>query len=436
MEHAALVHIVNADINIAERLRLAIPQFRMRRGTIGVILGPNGSGKSTLGRYICRINGAERVTAAREVRPDPAAVMVWQSLNLFPLSVRRNIEIVQRTGGDAALKYFRLWVLRNDHADSLSGGERQKLALVRSLVTESDLLVLDEPTSSLDSVSVHELVQAIGAYTSQHFDAPEDYLRNLSRLSSEQSARSVLVISHDIRFVRMLARYSSFRLFTLSEDLRRYASEDRRYVLHSGEAGEGLTIDEVHSAPPDLFSADFFGIANIIGFTGAVERPRGPEDLCDRYASVAEGWVVLSDSTIKVWRPRPEAVERSETVGLPAELPLRPADRSMEEVSQAKISVQVGGVQPAEADDGGAKAKVAPTTFRGNIIGLEYVGPHRRCRISVFGNHGPLEITIPAEAVSLADGNELMVSVDLSNNATWSIVGATGAQSGNALEAS
>src|SRR3982074_1150472 len=97
-----LIDIANAQLVIGRRLHLTVREMRIPRGTIAIILGPNGSGKSTLARYLCRINGAERVSVAREMRPHPAAVMVWQALNLFPLTVRGNIEIVKPKGGDAA----------------------------------------------------------------------------------------------------------------------------------------------------------------------------------------------------------------------------------------------------------------------------------------------------------------------------------------------
>src|ERR1039458_1980654 len=108
-EYAPLVVVEQADVTITRRLQLTVPALTIRRGTIAVMLGPNGSGKSTFARYLCRISGAERVRTRREVRPDPAAVMVWQSLNLFPLSVIGNVDIVRKRGGEQALKYFRLW---------------------------------------------------------------------------------------------------------------------------------------------------------------------------------------------------------------------------------------------------------------------------------------------------------------------------------------
>ena len=370
MEYAPLVVVEQADVTITRRLQLTVPALTIRRGTIAVMLGPNGSGKSTFARYLCRISGAERVRTRREARPDPAAVMVWQSLNLFPLSVIGNVDIVRKRGGEQALKYFRLWVLRNNDAEALSGGERQKLAIVRSLVTEADLLVLDEPTSSLDSRSVHDLVEVIGAYTAQLPNRSDEYLRTLQPDDDRQPARAMLVITHDVRFVRMLARFPRVRLFSVSDD-QRLDGNASGYILNGGTDGEGYTIDQVHVCPPDLFTADFFGVANVIGFTAAVGRPRGPEDFCGRYIPEAVGWLVLRDEAIEVR-------EKS-----------------------------VAGSPGLEAV----------------VIGSEYVGPQKRVRLMVRGRYGPFELTVPADAVPMTSSEHLLISFKMSDSALWSIVG-------------
>ncbi len=356
-----LVEISQAELVIGRRLDLYVRQLRIARGTIAVVLGPNGSGKSTLARYICRIDGPERAKAGREARPTPGAVMVWQALNLFPLSVRGNVDIVRKNAGEPALKYFKLWTLRDYHIDSLSGGERQRLAIARGFVTDADLVVLDEPTSSLDSLSVHELVEAIGAYTCHVQEQTSDYLRRLQETETGR-ARSLLIITHDLRFVRMLAKFERVRVYSFSE-----AGHDNHvptFVLNSPEGGEGYTIDNVHRAPPDLFTADFFGLSNIVGYTGTVGKARGAEDICDRYRSDAEGWVILQDRAIDV-------IERgSDTTGV--------------------------------------------SCFDATIIGSEYVGSLRRTRLAVAGRHGRFEITVPADAVP--EEKELCVRITVSDD--------------------
>jgi|GEM_PF-3160800 len=365
----ALVDISEAELVIGRRLDLYVRHVRIPRGIIAVLLGPNGSGKSTLARYMCRIEGAERVKVAHEFRPHPPAVMVWQALNLFPLTVRGNVDIVRKNAGEAVLKYFKLWTLRDYHIDSLSGGERQRLAIARGFVTEADLLVLDEPTSSLDSLSVHELVEAIGAYTGHDQGQTNDYLRRLQSSDGNTATHAIAVITHDLRFVRMLSKFSRVRVFSLSE--ARHDDHVPTFVLNTPQGGEGYTINEVHTSPPDLFTADFFGLSNIVGFTGAVGRARGAEDLCDRYRSDAEGWIILQDRAIEV-------IER-----------------------------------PSDAD--------GRSLFEADVIGAEFAGSLRRTRLSVTGRHGRFEVTVPTEVIPGATA--LSVRITVSDEAAAPIIG-------------
>ncbi len=365
-----LVDIANAELVIGRRLHLTVREMQVPRSTIAVVLGPNGSGKSTLARYLCRIDGAERVTAAREMRPQPAGVMVWQALNLFPLTVRRNIDIVNPKGGETALKYFKLWMLRDYHIDSLSGGERQRLALARGFVTEADLVVLDEPTSSLDSSSVHDLVEAIGAYTSHTSVQQSDYLKTLQSSEGGPLSRTVVIITHDLRFVRMLSKFTRVRVFSLSEAAR-HDNHVPTFILNSPPGGEGYTIDAVHTSPPDLFVADFFGLSNIVGYTATVGKARSAGDLCDRYKTEVDGWVLLQDDAIRV-------------------------------VEQSSVSE-------------------ASSCFPAEVIGGEFVGSQRRTRLAVEGRHGVFEITVPFEAVP--QGKPLCVQISVSDQATPAITG-------------
>jgi ABC-type nitrate/sulfonate/bicarbonate transport system ATPase subunit len=366
----ALVDINDAELVIGRRLHLVVPEMKIQGGTIAIVLGPNGSGKSTLARYLCRIDGPEHVKVKRESRPNPSAVMVWQALNLFPLTVRGNIEILKKPAGDAALKYFKLWTLREYHIDSLSGGERQRLAIARGFVTQTDLLVLDEPTSSLDSLSVHELVEALGSYTAHGTLLTADYLQGLRSTDPGKTNRSVFIVTHDLRFVRMLAKFERVRLFSLAEDSK-HDDHVPRFVLHSPEGGEGYTVDRAHTAPPDVFTADFFGLSNIVGFTGTVGKARSAEDLCDRYQSDAEGWVIVRDDAITV----------------------------------VDIATAAGDA----------------SCFAAAPIGSEFVGSQRRARLSVNGRHGRFEITVPADAVP-AD-KSLCVRIAVSDTKTPAIVG-------------
>ena len=131
-------------------------------GAITVIMGPNGAGKSLLLRLL---HGMIEPTAGT-VRwggepPDDAVrrrqAMVFQRPVLLRRSVAANLEFVLSQRGPAGkercrelLRQVELEALASRPARLLSGGEQQRLALVRALATEPEVLFLDEPTIGLD----------------------------------------------------------------------------------------------------------------------------------------------------------------------------------------------------------------------------------------------------------------------------------------------
>ncbi|HEY8546567.1 MAG TPA: phosphate ABC transporter ATP-binding protein [Acidimicrobiales bacterium] len=138
--------------------------FTVPDGGITVLLGPSGSGKSTLLRLLNRL---EVPTEGRiELRGEPLADldplalrrrvgMVFQRPVVFPGTARDNL-LVARPGADDDDLAERLRAVDLDPkvldrlADDLSGGEAQRLCLARTLATDPEVLLMDEPTSSLD----------------------------------------------------------------------------------------------------------------------------------------------------------------------------------------------------------------------------------------------------------------------------------------------
>ena len=131
---------------------------------IVAVVGPSGCGKSTLLRLIAgldtRYSGEIRVADTLVCGPDPRVGLVFQEPRLFPwLSVRDNVAFGLR---DATSPRARALVADTlavvgltSFADALpkqlSGGMAQRAALARALVTEPQVLLLDEPFSSLDA---------------------------------------------------------------------------------------------------------------------------------------------------------------------------------------------------------------------------------------------------------------------------------------------
>jgi ABC-type Fe3+/spermidine/putrescine transport system ATPase subunit len=142
---------------------------RARHGEFLTILGQSGSGKTTLLRIIAGLDHPTMVAALRIGGKDVLGLpphkrnvtTVFQHFALFPhMSVGENIEYgLKLRGIDAAtrrkraldmLETVRLPGKYERRIHQLSGGERQRVALARSIITEPDILLLDEPLGSLD----------------------------------------------------------------------------------------------------------------------------------------------------------------------------------------------------------------------------------------------------------------------------------------------
>jgi len=137
------------------------------------VIGPTGCGKSTLLRIIAGISAPDsgRVTVGGKPVLDSAdamSAMVFQSFNLFPWrTVLKNVEFgleaKQLTSGerkDIAMRYVELVGLKgfeNYHPHELSGGMQQRAGLARALAIEQEVILLDEPFSSVDFLTRESL---------------------------------------------------------------------------------------------------------------------------------------------------------------------------------------------------------------------------------------------------------------------------------------
>ncbi len=155
--------------------------MQVNKGEIVAIIGPNGSGKSTLVKAvygIANVFDGEVIFKGKNVthiRPDKltrlGASYVPQIANVFAeLDVTENLELGAIIRGHNSVAetmdgVFQLFpILRERHkqkAKTLSGGERQMLAIGRSLMVTPDLLILDEPTAQLSPKLASELYQKI-----------------------------------------------------------------------------------------------------------------------------------------------------------------------------------------------------------------------------------------------------------------------------------
>lgn len=164
---------------------LRFPALNLERGQIYAAVGANGSGKSTFARLIAGVLPADNQVKA--LQKTDVGYMPQKSY-AFRLTTWSNILL---SGGDkqraaALMEALQIGHLSRRQANRLSGGETAKMALARVLMRPHELLILDEPTASMDMESA---ILAEG----------------LVRSYREETNCAVLLITHDLQQARRMA---------------------------------------------------------------------------------------------------------------------------------------------------------------------------------------------------------------------------------------
>ncbi len=142
---------------------LRIDALDIERGSVLALVGPSGAGKSTLLRLLCGLETPDAGTVAFEtpVAARTRVAMCFQRPALLDRSVRDNVRVALAFHGrrddarvDALLAALGLRALTHANARTLSAGEAQRVALARALALAPELLMLDEPTASLDPANI------------------------------------------------------------------------------------------------------------------------------------------------------------------------------------------------------------------------------------------------------------------------------------------
>lgn len=218
---------------------LDLPSLSVHGGETLVVIGPSGAGKSTLLRILALLEapaaGQIIVDGFTVDQGSPATLplrrrfgVVLQRPTLFRTSVLKNVAYGLRLRGippveahqraRQALDMVGLLSFENQPATTLSGGEAQRLAIARTLVTGPEFLFLDEPTANLDPANVGLI---------------EDVIRRVRR----ETGMAVILVTHNMPQAERLA--------------------DRVVFLWNGEPVEIGSRADVLGAPSSRLTRDF-----------------------------------------------------------------------------------------------------------------------------------------------------------------------------------
>lgn len=228
-----VIQIKKISKSFDEKKVLKQLEMTIQEGEIVAIIGTSGGGKSTLVRCVAGLESVDEGSiqiAGKTINSVKDVVgkvgMVFQNFNLFPhLTALENVvhplRTVQKLPHKKAEDIGNLWLAKvglskekNQFPSTLSGGQKQRVAIARAMAMEPDILIFDEPTSSLDPELAHEVFTII------------------KKLAEE--GQTMILVTHQIHAIRNIAT----RVVFLKE---------------GSVAAEGV-VDEMfdHPADPDL----------------------------------------------------------------------------------------------------------------------------------------------------------------------------------------
>ncbi len=232
----AVLRTENLKVFYGDKVALQDVSMEIPKNQITAFIGPSGCGKSTLLRCFnrlndliegCRVEGKAfyRDKELYASKIDPVEVrrrigMVFQKPNPFPKSIYENIAYGARINGhkdkldelvEKSLQQSALWDEVKDKLKesglSLSGGQQQRLCLARAISLKPEVILMDEPTSSLDPISsqkVEELLQqlkekytiVIVTHSMQQAQRASDFTAFFNAEAGEKGNRFGYLIEH------------------------------------------------------------------------------------------------------------------------------------------------------------------------------------------------------------------------------------------------
>ncbi len=243
------IEIENLNHSINNKEILKNISFKLKKENVACVLGPSGSGKTTLLKLIAglervqsgfiKINDKEVSSKNYHLPTEKRSIgFLFQDYALFPhLTVKQNLEYPMNFKNsihtiEDIINLIKLPNSLNKYPHELSGGEQQRVALARSIISNPDLLLLDEPFSSLD-LNLREEVR-------------DDTLHLL-----EKSNVSTIIVTHD-----------PFEAMFISNQIN--IMDTTGHIIQSG------TPAELYNNPKNSYVTEFFGETN--RFSGVVNN--------------------------------------------------------------------------------------------------------------------------------------------------------------------
>jgi tungstate transport system ATP-binding protein len=254
VEHVPILEVKNLEVNRGGAILIQVPSFFIQEGEIFSLIGPNGAGKTTLLQtlsYLLRPFQGEIFFRGEKVETNHSVLgyrrklaMVFQEPLLFDTTVFNNVASGLKIRGMGRneirdrvieqLSRFGIGHLSDRSAKTLSGGEAQRTSLARAFALRPEILLLDEPFSSLDPPTRDSLIEDL------------DYIL-------QQTRTTAIFATHD--------RLEALRL------------SDRMAVMNGGQIIQIGSPGEIANHPVNELVASFMGVETIL--TGKVIRRDG-----------------------------------------------------------------------------------------------------------------------------------------------------------------
>lgn len=297
------IRLENLTKRFGENLAVDSVSFNIEKGEFFGLLGPNGAGKTTLTKMLVGLATPSEGTAfvfGKDVREHYAEANA--RIGLAPtegnfdreFNVLKNLKFhagyfgvprgEREKRAEEFLKMFDLWDKRNDKTHSLSSGMRKKLLFARAMITDPDILILDEPTAGLDvegKQQVHEYMQKINRegltiiLTTHQMDEAEEHCEKVGIMDEgnvvalgapskliERNRKDTVQIklkneidkipdSVEGRYFQVKLQEKGWEIEILSPDGEKVAAEVPKQLIREGIEPESISIES--STLEDVF---------------------------------------------------------------------------------------------------------------------------------------------------------------------------------------